>query len=60
MEKKASVSPEFFKWKGNPPTGASISLAMQHLVAMIVGCVTPAIIIANVIGLDSADRIILI
>jgi xanthine/uracil permease len=55
-----SVNQELFKWKGNPPAGASISLAMQHLVAMIVGCVTPAIIIANVIGLSSDDRIILI
>ncbi len=60
MEKNASVSPELFQWKGNPPAGASISLALQHLVAMIVGCVTPAIIISNVIGLASADRIILI
>ena len=27
----------------------AVSMALQHLVSMIVGCVTPAIIIANTI-----------
>ena len=36
-----------FQFHGIPPIGVSTSLALQHLVAMIVGCVTPAIIIAN-------------
>lgn len=49
-----------FRWKGTPPAGAAVSLALQHLVAMIVGCVTPAIIIANVVGLSQPDRILLI
>lgn len=49
-----------FQWKGNPPAVDCISLALQHLVAMIVGCVTPAIIIANAIGLPQADKVILI
>lgn len=35
-------------------------MALQHLVAMIVGCVTPAIIIANVVGLPQAERVLLI
>lgn len=51
---------ELFSWKGKPSAGASISLALQHLVAMIVGCVTPAIIISNVAGLSQPDRILLI
>ena len=38
----------------------SISLALQHLVAMIVGCVTPAIIIANALGLPQSERVLLI
>lgn len=33
---------------------------MQHVVAMIVGCVTPAIIIAGVSGLSDSDSVILI
>ncbi|NWO22076.1 purine permease [Oribacterium sp. oral taxon 102] len=51
---------ELFQWKGNPPLGSTISLALQHLVAMIIGCVTPAIIISNVAGLDISQRILLI
>ena len=45
---------------GIPPLGMSISLALQHLVAMIVGCVTPAIIIANALGLPQSERVLLI
>lgn len=43
-----------------PPLKYSFPLAIQHLVAMIVGCVTPAIIISSVANLDSASRILLI
>ena len=49
-----------FQLNGIPPLGMSISLALQHLVAMIVGCVTPAIIIANVLGLPQSERVLLI
>ncbi len=49
-----------FQWKGRPPIGDALSLSLQHLVAMIVGCVTPAIIISNALGMDSASRILLI
>lgn len=38
----------------------SLPMAMQHLVAMIVGCVTPSIIIANMAGLDNAKSVLLI
>ena len=38
----------------------SFPMALQHLVAMIVGCVTPAIIIASAAGLDGAQSILLI
>ena len=43
-----------------PKLGYSFPLALQHLVAMIVGCVTPAIIISSVAGLDEAGSILLI
>lgn len=49
-----------FQFHGRPPLGASVSLALQHLVAMIVGCVTPPIIIAGAIGLSQPDRVLLI
>ena len=38
----------------------ALPLALQHVVAMIVGCVTPAIIVAGVAGLDNANRVMLI
>ena len=49
-----------FQPRGIPPLGASVSLALQHLVAMIVGCVTPPIIIAGAVGLSPADQVLLI
>lgn len=49
-----------FQYRGLPPVGMAVSMALQHLVAMIVGCVTPAIIIANVAGLAQDQRVLLI
>lgn len=52
---------ELYNIDGNlPGLKYSLPLAFQHLVAMIVGCVTPAIIIAGVAGLDPASSILLI
>lgn len=60
MEKRIRSREALFQLSGTPPLGTSISLALQHLVAMIVGCVTPPIIIAGAIGLSQADRVLLI
>lgn len=49
-----------FEMDGIPRLGEALPLAMQHVVAMIVGCVTPAIIISGVAKLNPADKIILI
>lgn len=35
-------------------------LALQHVVAMIVGCVTPAIVIAEMAGLNEGDKVIFV
>lgn len=48
-----------FDLNGIPRLGQAVPLALQHVVAMIVGCITPAIIISGAAGLDSAERIIL-
>lgn len=48
-----------FDLNGIPRLGQAAPLALQHVVAMIVGCITPAIIISGAAGLDSAERIIL-
>lgn len=49
-----------FELDGIPKFTQALPLAIQHLVAMIVGCVTPAIIVSNVAQLSPADRVILI
>ena len=36
-----------FKWDGNPTFGQILPLAAQHVLAAVVGCVTPAILVAN-------------
>lgn len=60
MDKTGKNNEALFRLDGVPPLGPSLSLALQHVVAMIVGCVTPAIIVANVSGISQADRVILI
>lgn len=60
METPASRRDLLFQFRGVPPLGTSVSLALQHLVAMIVGCVTPPIMIASAIGLSQTDRVLLI
>ena len=54
------TSDELFILDGKPSLGHTVPLALQHIVAMIVGCVTPAIIVAGVAGLSEQDSIILI
>ena len=49
-----------FELSGVPAFSQALPLALQHVVAMIVGCVTPSIIIAGVAGISDADRVILI
>lgn len=49
-----------FDLDGIPAFGQALPLALQHVVAAIVGCVTPAIIVASVAGLSPGDKIILI
>lgn len=56
LKKTASV----FELSGVPAFGQALPLALQHVVAMIVGCVTPSIIVAGVAGISEQDRVILI
>ncbi|MFA7113244.1 MAG: solute carrier family 23 protein, partial [Sphaerochaeta sp.] len=49
-----------FELSGRPPLSKALPLAVQHVVAMIVGCVTPALILSRVAGLSSQDSIILV
>lgn len=52
-----------FESDGIPRMREAVPLALQHVVAMIVGCVTPAIIVSGAVGnggLSNRDQIILI
>ena len=62
MSKEAinTSTEDLFKLDGKPGMAQALPLALQHVVAMIVGCVTPAIIVAGVAGLSGEDSIILI
>ncbi len=48
-----------FDFYGKPSFGQAMPLAIQHVLAMIVGCVTPSIIVAGVAGLSQKDSVIL-
>ena len=43
-----------------PPIRYSLPMAIQHLFAMIVGSVTPAIILASVAGMNQSQSVLLI
>lgn len=59
-EKATKKRSSLFELDGVPSFGQAFPLSLQHVVAMIVGCVTPAIIIAGVSGLSDSDSVILI
>lgn len=57
---KSKATGSVFELTGTPPMGQAIPLALQHVVAMIVGCVTPAIIAGNAGNLSPGDKVLLI
>ena len=60
MTKQKLFRGNLFELDGVPPLRQSLPLAMQHVVAMIVGCVTPAIIVSGAAGLPANEQVILI
>ncbi len=49
-----------FELSGKPPIKQVIPLGLQHVVAAIVGIITPAILVGNVVGLSPSDTTLLI
>ena len=49
-----------FDLNGVPRFSQAFPLALQHVVAMIVGCVTPAIVISGVANLNAGDTVIFV
>ena len=56
MQKTDSV----FSFEGRPSLRESVPLAIQHVVAMVVGCCTPALLISSAAGLDQASATIMV
>lgn len=61
MSKETNKQPaSVFQMEGIPPMGKVIPLGMQHVVAAIVGVITPAIIICNTCNITGSDRTLMI
>ncbi len=58
MAKESTAS--VFELRGIPPIKQVIPLGLQHVVAAIVGIITPAILVAGVTGLSPSDTTLLI
>lgn len=59
MSKPASES-LLYESRGRPPLGKVIPMALQHVVAMVVGCITMPMVIAQTAGVAAGDQIIMV
>lgn len=53
-------SGSIFELGGVPPMKQVVPLGLQHVVAAIVGVVTPALLVSNTVGLSGPDKTILV
>lgn len=60
MSNKTQKTDVIYQLDGIPAAGQLVPLGMQHVVAAIVGIVTPAILVSNTCGLSGADRTLMI
>lgn len=60
MGKNSTVNTSLFNFNGKPSMDKAIPLGLQHVLAMIVGNVTPSIIIAGTVGLAMDERTLLV
>lgn len=61
MSKTKPIDPTaVFQYEGIPAPNQLIPLGLQHVVAAIVGIVTPSILVANTCDIQGADRTLLI
>ena len=49
-----------FSYQGMPPAGQLIPLGLQHVVAAVVGVITPAMIVSGTCGLSAEEKTLLI
>lgn len=57
--KQVQEKGELFKLDGKPSLGEAFPQAMQHVLAMLVGNITPPMLIAGTCGLSAADQTML-
>lgn len=57
--KNENMHPALFQFEGKPAMGQAVPLGLQHVVAAIVGVVTPARMVADTCGLSSSEMTIL-
>ena len=57
---KTKNSDTVFQWNGIPQPGQLVPLGLQHVVAAVVGIITPAILVANTCGLSEAEKTLMI
>lgn len=58
--RRRPTAEDLFRIDGKPGVIQALPLSLQHVAAMIVGCVAPAIIVAGAAGLSDQDSVILI
>jgi len=59
MDKTAGINSELAKFDGKPSWGASVPQALQHVLAMLIGNITPPMLIAGICGLSTEEKIML-
>ncbi|WP_423202449.1 uracil-xanthine permease family protein [Intestinimonas timonensis] len=60
MMKQQAGTGSVFSFEGVPSAGQMIPLGFQHMVAAVVGIITPAILIADTCGLTAEERTLMI
>ena len=60
MLKAVNQQGSLFELGGIPEMSKVVPLSFQHVLAMIAGCVTPSLIIANVAGINSGDKVLFV
>ncbi len=57
--RKKHTTQELFQLNGKPSWGQAFPMAMQHVLAMLVGNITPPMLIAGTLGLPAEEKIML-
>ena len=56
MEKSSLTNAELMKFDGKPSWGSAFPQAMQHVLAMLIGNITPPMLIAGICGMTAEEE----